>query len=71
MCTHVHHFAKPLTCCIFLHPATYRRHHVSTDAFDATLKLQLLLKPLSYKVSDWMPRPEGGAAPKAPQLQGE
>ena len=31
-----------------------RRHHVSTEAFDAALKLQLLLKPLSYKVSDLM-----------------
>ena len=29
-----------------------RQHHVSTDAFDAALKLQLLLKPLSYKVGD-------------------
>ena len=39
----------------FLHPVTYRRHHVSTDAFDTALKLQLLLNPLSYKVSDCMP----------------
>ena len=28
----------------------FRRHHVSTDAFDASLKLQMLLTPLSYKV---------------------
>ena len=34
---------------LFIAPV-HRRHHITTDAFDAALKLQLLLKPISYKV---------------------